>query len=189
MATWTDKAIASRRRRSKNRFKSIRRAARCRQCCGDTIPASRLAFGPRRVPAKGLLVKGKLTGGVQRAEEARALAKAGALALSIGFRTRDAAWEKDGTRTLLNVDLLEVSLVSIPANPQAVLTSVKGATANEIRNAVQFERFLKDHGFANSLARRLAAGWNHAVGRQSDDEAQEKLIAALKASAARLNSI
>jgi len=78
-----------------------------------------------------------------------------------------------------------VSLVAMPANTEARLTDVKSAAA-EIRDPVGFERFLKSHGFANSLARRLAAGWNEAVGRQHDDDAARQLIDALKSSAARL---
>ena len=67
---------------------------------------------------------------------------------------------------LKDVRLFEVSLVSMPMNPRAVVTSVKSASAEEIRDAIAFERFLKAHGFTNSLARRLAAGWNNAVGRR-----------------------
>jgi HK97 family phage prohead protease len=139
-----------------------------------------------REDARGLFLAGKLTLETRRGAEARALAKDGALALSIGFQTRDAVYEKD-QRVLKDLALFEVSLVSMPMNPQARLTSVKSATADEIRNAVQFERFLKQHGFANSLARRLAAGWNHAVGRQDDDDARA-LIDALMRSASRWKS-
>ena len=47
-----------------------------------------------REDAKGLLLTGKLSMDVQRAAEARALARDGALALSIGFQTRDAGYDK-----------------------------------------------------------------------------------------------
>lgn len=58
--------------------------------------------------------------------DAYKLAKAGAIdSLSIGFRTVDQEFREDGTRILKKVDLFEVSLVAIPANTNAVLTSVK----------------------------------------------------------------
>jgi hypothetical protein len=138
---------------------------------------------------RGLKVAGKLTLGTQRGTEARALAKDGALALSIGYGTRDAEYD-DGARILRDVKLYEISLVGMPMNTQARILSVKSATqaASEIRDAVAFERFLKSHGFANRLARRLAAGWTDAVGRRDDDEATEQLIALLKQSAAKFKS-
>jgi Escherichia/Staphylococcus phage prohead protease len=45
--------------------------------------------------------------------------------LSIGFMTRDAEYKDDGTRILKNIDLFEVSLVTVPANSNAVVTSFK----------------------------------------------------------------
>jgi HK97 family phage prohead protease len=141
------------------------------------------------VDAKGLAVTGRFTMGARRGAEARALAKDGALALSIGYRTVDARFV-DGARLLTAVDLMEISLVAMPANPMARITAVKNAAgaADEIRDAVGFERFLKKSGFSNVLARRLAAGWNDAVGRPGDDEAMAAITAALKESARRFKS-
>jgi HK97 family phage prohead protease len=140
-----------------------------------------------REDTRGLFLKGKLTLETRRGAEARALAKDGALALSIGYATRDAVYE-NGNRILKDVKLYEISLVSIPMNPQARVVSVKSAaaTADEIRDAIAFERFLKAYGFANSLARRLAAGWNQAIGRRDDDEAIRQLSGLLRKSATNL---
>jgi HK97 family phage prohead protease len=137
---------------------------------------------------RGLRVVGKLTLGTQRGTEARALAKDGALALSMGYATRDAEYD-EGARILRDVKLYEISLVGMPMNTQARILSVKSAAqaASEIRDAVAFERFLKGHGFSNRLARRLAAGWSEAVGRQDDDAAAD-IVAMLKASAAKFQS-
>lgn len=67
-----------------------------------------------------------------RGRDARALAKMGAIGgLSIGFRTRKASTGPDNTRILEDIELIEVSLVSTPANPGARLTSVKGASSPE----------------------------------------------------------
>lgn len=45
--------------------------------------------------------------------------------LSIGFLTKQADYSDDGTRVLREVELVEVSLVTIPANTNAVVTSFK----------------------------------------------------------------
>jgi HK97 family phage prohead protease len=61
--------------------------------------------------------------------DAYKLAKAGVLdSLSIGYQTKEAEYTEDGVRILTKVDLYEVSAVSIPANPNAVITDVKTET-------------------------------------------------------------
>ncbi len=75
---------------------------------------------------RGLYVRGRLTGGVQRADEVGALIGEGALdGLSIGFRTirarRDAA---AGTRTLLEVELWEISIVTFPLLAGSGVTAI-----------------------------------------------------------------
>jgi HK97 family phage prohead protease len=141
---------------------------------------------------KGLLLKGKLSLGTQRGSDARALAKDGALALSIGYATRDAVYQ-DGARLLKDLQLYEVSLVAMPMNPQATITSIKnssgsGNAADTIRDAVAFEKFLKAHGFANQFARRLAAsGWHITKGHTRDEDVAE-LVAFLNRSAANFQS-
>lgn len=58
--------------------------------------------------------------------DAYKLAKAGVLdSLSIGYVPVDAEYRADGVRLLKAVDLLEVSLVTFPANEAAVVTDVK----------------------------------------------------------------
>ncbi|HEY8064657.1 MAG TPA: HK97 family phage prohead protease [Methylosinus sp.] len=71
--------------------------------------------------ARGLKVRGRLDLSVARAREALSLIGAGALdGLSIGFRTLRAASDpKTGARRLLALDLIEISIVTFPALPQA----------------------------------------------------------------------
>lgn len=82
-----------------------------------------------REDGKGLYAEGKLTLGVKKADEAYLLMKAGALdGLSIGFRTIKAFQEKDHkARILLDVDLIEISLVTFGANAKAT-ASVKNSS-------------------------------------------------------------
>lgn len=81
--------------------------------------------------SKGLEVKGRLlVDDVSRAKEVRALVKSGAVTgLSIGFITKSAAARKGGGRTIKALDLVEVSLVTVPSHPGARVTSAKSAHA------------------------------------------------------------
>lgn len=117
---------------------------------------------------RGLLMRGKLNMGVQRAKEAHALLKAGDIdGLSIGYRIREYSVDTDtGVWTLEKLDLLEVSVVSIGANANATVSSVKAAkAAHQIMDKLkagdrlterEFETWLKGLGFSNSQAERAA---------------------------------
>lgn len=79
----------------------------------------------------GLRVTGQLLiDEVARAREVRALVKSGAVGgLSIGFSTKSATPRKGGGRMLKALDLVEISLVSIPMHPGARVTGAKSAAA------------------------------------------------------------
>lgn len=79
--------------------------------------------------ARGLFIQGRLLMDVAKAREAYALLKAGALrGMSIGYQVKRSRRDPDsGVRELLEVDLWEVSIVTLPANAQANVTVVKGA--------------------------------------------------------------
>ncbi len=76
---------------------------------------------------QGLYVKGRLALGTTRADEAYILLKEGVLDnLSIGFRTRKSyANKKDNSRVLLDIDLIEISLVTFGANTKATVHHIK----------------------------------------------------------------
>ena len=82
--------------------------------------------------ARGLYVRGRLTDGVDRARDVGALIADGALdGLSIGFRAlrarRDAA---RGTRTLLEIELWEISVVTFPLLAGSQVTAIGAKAAN-----------------------------------------------------------
>lgn len=79
------------------------------------------------VDSDGLTVSGKLlVDDVARAKEVRALLQAKAVTgLSVGFMTKKAAPRKGGGRTISDLDLVEVSLVAVPAHDRARITNVK----------------------------------------------------------------
>ncbi|MDO5613874.1 MAG: HK97 family phage prohead protease [Paracoccus sp. (in: a-proteobacteria)] len=69
---------------------------------------------------RGLWVKGRLLPDVALAREAAALIAAGAIdGLSIGYRTIRAERDQAGRRSLKEVELWEVSLVTFPMLPEA----------------------------------------------------------------------
>lgn len=80
--------------------------------------------------ASGFVVKGRLlVEDLPRAREVRALVRSGAVAgLSIGFSTRKAA-PRTGSRgrIISALDLVEISLVTVPSHPGARVTSAKSA--------------------------------------------------------------
>jgi HK97 family phage prohead protease len=84
-----------------------------------------------RETAEGLVVKGKLLLDVARAREVYAMLREKVVdGLSIGFRTVKSQRIKTG-RLLQEIDLAEISLVSLPALASARITSVKNQPRRE----------------------------------------------------------
>ena len=108
--------------------------------------------------AKGLKVKGQLALATTRGKEAHALLKLGALnGLSIGFVSKQWAYDRETEiRTLTEIDLWEVSLVTFPANSKARVTNVKAAT-DEIAAPKDAERILREAGFSKADATSLVS--------------------------------
>ncbi len=75
----------------------------------------------------GLYVEGQLLLEIERAREAYALLKSGALkGLSIGFRVTDFEIDDETeVRVIKKAELFEISLVTFPANDSAKILSVK----------------------------------------------------------------
>ena len=124
---------------------------------------------------KGLYCKGQLLLKLQRAQEVYELLKESVLdGLSIGFRTVVDEWNTDTRiRIIKEVDLFEVSLVTFPANQEAVITNVKenGEFMPSVRD---FEGILRDAGFSRKKAQTIisqgyAATLRDAEGAESDD--------------------
>lgn len=109
----------------------------------------------------GLRVKGRLlVDGIGQAREAHVLLKAGAVTgLSIGYWVRESSLdEKTKIRTLEKLDLVEVSLVTFPANDEARVDGVKFKLAHgELPTLPEFERLLREAGFSKTKAAVVAA--------------------------------
>ncbi len=133
---------------------------------------------------EGLFVKGDLTLQTQDAKEAHALAKSGALTgLSIGFVTRKERYDgASGTNRLLDIDLVEGSLVSIPCNPLTHVSAVKAITG-----PADITDLLRASGMSGRKAKAAAcAAWQSINDAPDDAEAEAEAKAILDASAKRI---
>jgi HK97 family phage prohead protease len=104
---------------------------------------------------KGLRLRGKLTTTTTRGRDAYELIKDGALdGLSIGYRVPPGGGERDGDeRHLKQIDLYEVSLVTMGSNAKALITDVK-ASEMTVRD---FDRALQNMGFDRTAAKTIIA--------------------------------
>lgn len=150
---------------------------------------------------KGLASKGQLLQGVRRADEALIMLKAGAIqGMSIGYREVDVEPAKDGEpRRLIKLDLLEISIVSFPANRRARVESVKaeGALSDFARrlrdgeppSIKEFEDVLRDAGVPKAMAVQIASvGYAKAI-RSESEGSSEAIKSAVDDALASLRSI
>ena len=93
-----------------------------------------------REDSHGLLVEGRLVGGVERADALRRLIENRALdGLSIGFRTVRATRE-GGTRKLWQIELFEISIVTFPMMEDARIAPSTLSTGAAIAAATDLIR-------------------------------------------------
>lgn len=142
----------------------------------------------------GLKLRGKLNMGVQRGREAYALLKEGDIdGLSIGYSIKKYDKDEDeGIWYLKELDLFEVSVVSIGANENATVSAVKAQkTAHEITEKLkagerlterEFEMLLKGSlGLSNSQAERAARVHLKGPGEPAAAKDARALLEALRA--------
>ncbi|MFV1505001.1 HK97 family phage prohead protease [Phaeobacter sp. JH20_09] len=144
--------------------------------------------------SQGLLMRGKLNMGVQRGREAHALLKDGDIdGLSIGYYIRKyESDENTGVWYLKELDLFEVSVVSIGAHESATVSSVKALKAtHDITEKLkagdrlterEFETLLKGNlGLSNSQAERAARIHLKGPGEPAAAKQARELLEALRA--------
>lgn len=141
-----------------------------------------------REDGKGLFVKGRILREVEKGREAAALIEAGVIdGLSIGYRTISAQKRSDGARSLMELDLWEVSLVTFPMLPSAKVTAKQGVPkellekfrAGDRLTEREFEAVAKGLGLSNSQAERAARV--HLKGQGEPDNAAPTAADFLKA--------
>jgi len=123
----------------------------------------------------GLEVEGRIVLATQRGREAHALLKAGAIkAMSIGFTIPEGKADFDQqtqTRSIREVRLWEISLVTFPANTRAAITQVKN---RELRGEADEVAELRKELAA--LKASLEQRWDGEASNYSDEEWEKACI-------------
>jgi HK97 family phage prohead protease len=134
-----------------------------------SLPALFWMHDPSRVAGKwvdmsedknGLRVKGVLAD-TPLGNEIRTLLQMEAVkGLSIGYRTLDQDFDKDGNRLIKEAELWEVSVVSLPMNPLAQVVHAKSrlsAVGEYVPTPREFERILREVGCSHSVSKRIVS--------------------------------
>jgi HK97 family phage prohead protease len=137
---------------------------------------------------RGLLMSGRLLiNDVQRAKEAYALMKAGAVTgMSIGYGVvEDSVDSKTRVRSLKKLNLEETSIVTFPMNDDARVELVKSMDrilkAGLMPSLPEFEDFLCEAGFSKTQAKAIAGnGLRKLLDRCEADGNTSDALAALK---------
>lgn len=137
--------------------------------------------------SKGLRIKGQLALDTVLGKEAHALLKMGALnGLSIGFVSKQWAYDREtDIRTLTEIDLWEVSLVTFPANGAARVTNVK--SVDDMVAPKDAEQILRDAGWSKANATAFVSRVMK-MGQQRSESAKD-IAEALKAADALLKTL
>jgi HK97 family phage prohead protease len=139
--------------------------------------------------AKGLKAEGELFAlGTERGQYIYEGLKAGALdGLSIGYNVKEfVLGVKPGEprRTLKAIDLMELSIVTFPANDKARVGNVK---ASDIKTIREFEDFLRDvGGYSHAAAKAIAHGGYKSTEPRDEDGAMSDLLRTLRETRAGL---
>jgi hypothetical protein len=138
----------------------------------------------------GLFMKGRLFDiDTDRAKATYAALKEGELdGLSIGFRTKKSKMDEDtGVRSLTEIALFEVSLVTFPANEPARVSGVKADDGEQLPTERELERWLRrEAGFTEAQAKTIIAKGYRQVRREAmpSEEACGELLALVNQRAA-----
>lgn len=134
-----------------------------------SVPQMFWMHDPSRVPGKwldmsedsnGLKVRGVLADTPLGNEIHTLLTMDAVRGLSIGYQVLDDDYDSEGRRLLKQVDLWEVSVVSLPMNPLAQVQHAKSqlsARGEYVPTAREFERTLRDAGCSRTVAKSILA--------------------------------
>jgi HK97 family phage prohead protease len=137
-----------------------------RQKKNNTLPLMFWGHNPDQVPGKWLDMREDSDGLVARGvladtplgNEIHTLLKMEAVrGLSIGYVTKDQDFTDDGVRLIKEVELMELSIVSMPMNPLAQIEHVKSrlSKAGEyVPTKTELETILRKAGFSRSVAKQ-----------------------------------
>lgn len=126
----------------------------------------------------GLYVEGELTTGHSVADDAYALLKHGAVTgMSIGYRAVKTNETGKGRHELLEIDLIEISIVESPADLGAQVADIKSAI-DQADSLKEIERLLRDAaGFSRTDAGALVSRIKSLTHGDRDSEKASAAIA------------
>lgn len=135
----------------------------------------------------GLFVVGELTPGHSAAQDAYASLKHGAFSgMSIGFRVAKGGAvvdDESDTRILKAIDLIEISLVTMPANDKATISGVKAEVVlaiEEMESKRDAELILREAGFSKSAALAFVSRAFRIARSESGDDVDSEIKRILK---------
>lgn len=134
----------------------------------------------------GLRVKGRLFNTTDGRDAYEVLKQGGIDGLSIGFRPTEFVMRSkpdDPKRTLKSVDLMEVSVVTFPANGKARVLQVK--SADEVMTIRDLEETLIERGYSRVEARSICARFES----KAELEERNEVVKTLQEANALLNSL
>lgn len=143
---------------------------------------------------QGLKVAGELVDTTLGRDVNTLLDKKAVRGLSIGYQALDVGWDRDGNRLLKQIELHEVSIVSMAMNPLARVEAMKArlsASGEYVPTEREFERLFKEAGCSKAISRQLVArifdtepggmpGPRWDAGAVDDDDGDAQAAAALK---------
>lgn len=128
--------------------------------------------------ARGLFIQAKMRKGFEKTRWIAGLIEDGAIdSMSIGFGINKGGWSYDaktGITTLTDLKLYEVSLVTIPMNEEARLTSFKSDGGEEIKSLRDVEIILKEAGFSARQAKTLISKIKELNSRDESEEDEQR---------------
>ncbi|CAM0623509.1 HK97 family phage prohead protease [Acinetobacter baumannii] len=138
-------------------------------------------FTLMREDEKGLYVEGRLLiSDIVRAKSTYALMKVKAIdGMSIGYITIQATHDPQTMiRELLELELVEGSIVAFPSNPNSLISSVKSKLQDgELPSLPEFEKFLRESGFSKTQATVIASkGLRHLLSESEGENEKAKSI-------------
>lgn len=134
-----------------------------------TMPLMFWMHDPSQVPgvwtdmkedADGLWVKGEVLDTTLGRDVRELLSKKAVRGLSIGYVPGDVGWDRDGNRLLKQVELHEVSVVSMAMNPLARIEAVKARLSRDgeyVPTPRELEAHLREIGCSKSVSRALVS--------------------------------
>jgi HK97 family phage prohead protease len=132
------------------------------------------------IDEKGVIGTGTIFEEVSRGKDVKSLLMRGVLnSVSIGFRATDYVENDKGGRDFKEIELVETSVVDIPANPQATILSVKAEDGAV--NIRMLEKILRDAGLSIKESKTVASVAKEELSVVRDEqEVESDLLKALQ---------